>query len=146
MGVIGGGDDVCVFVCVSDRLIGAELNRWVHITRGAQQKSDSSRPCLSDIYCIIGYIIDSRAMKFSNFMIGAHFLSHRDLNFEVENWVFLCASEFRPIVSGDTLVDVPSFSLLVLHRTIDCKVSTRMGFYNPDNPDIPALVHAASST
>lgn len=48
------------------------------------------------------------------------------------------------MVSGDTLVDVPSFFLSVLHRTIDCIESTHVKFYSPDNPDIPTLVHAAS--
>lgn len=47
----------CVSECVPDGLIVAELNRRDHVTGGVQQKRESSRPWLSDIYSNTGYII-----------------------------------------------------------------------------------------
>lgn len=73
---------VCVLSeCVLDWLIGAELHRWVHVTRGVQRKSKSSRPCLPDIYCIIGYIINTRVIQFRNFMTSARFACEKDGTF-----------------------------------------------------------------
>lgn len=96
-------------------------------------KSESSRPCLLDIYCIVGYIIKSWVIQLSNWIIGAHFVRKmQNFTFPLElDWlqnfwkseccskqnVFFCVTEVSVIGGVDTLVDVPSFFLL--HWTID---------------------------
>lgn len=77
---------VCLCVFVSERvlywLIGAELNRWVHVTRGVHNRRVNQADRVCRIFTVS--VVTSSTPEYSkvrNFMTGAGFARDKDNEF-----------------------------------------------------------------